>query len=86
MNVKFGVQSYCFRNTKDNEEVAAQVKRIGLDSVEVCGVHVDFQDASTYADVVSAYKNAGVEIISTGVNTISASEADRGLFEFAKIA
>ena len=86
MNVKFGVQSYCFRNTKENAEVAAQVTRIGLDSIELCGVHVNFQDVSSYSDVIAAYADAGVEIISTGVNTITAGEADRGLFEFAKIA
>jgi sugar phosphate isomerase/epimerase len=86
MDIKFGVQSYCFRNTKDNAAVAGLVKKIGLDSIEVCGVHVDFQDASSYKAAIDAYVAAGVEIISTGVNKINADEADRGLFEFAKLA
>jgi sugar phosphate isomerase/epimerase len=86
MDIKFGVQSYCFRNTKENAEVAELVKRIGLDSIEVCGVHVDFKDPSSYKAAVDAYATAGVEIISTGVNKINADDADRGLFEFAKLA
>lgn len=86
MDIKFGVQSYCFRNTKENAAVAELVKKIGLDSIEVCGVHVDFQDSSSYKAAVDAYAAAGVEIISTGVNTIKADASDRGLFEFAKLA
>ena len=86
MDIKFGVQSYCFRNTKKNADVAELVKRIGLNSIEVCGVHVDFQDASSYKAAIDAYADTGVEIISTGVNKINADEPDRGLFEFAKLA
>ena len=46
--------------------------------------HVDFQDASSYQAVIDAYSNAGVGIISTGVNKINANDNDRGLFEFSK--
>lgn len=86
MDIKFGVQSYCFRNEKDNAQVAEMVKSIGLDSIELCRVQVNFDDTSVYQGVVNAYKNAGVEIISTGVNKINADEQDRNLFEFAKEA
>lgn len=86
MEIKFGVQSWCFNKTKENAAVAAKVKGIGLDSIELCGAHVDFQDASCYQGVIDAYNNAGVEIISTGVNKINANEKDRGLFEFSKAA
>jgi len=86
MDIKFGVQSYCFHQTKDNAVVAGKVKKIGLDSIELCGAHIDFQDSSSYKEIIDIYSNAGVEIISTGVNGITGSETDRGLFEFLKAA
>ena len=86
MEIKFGVQSYCFRNTKNNVEVAAKVKEIGLNAIELCGIHVDFQDPGCYEAVIQDYRQAGVEIISTGVNGFTATAADRNLFEFCKAA
>lgn len=86
MNIDFGVQSYCFRNTKDNAETAAKVKEIGLDAIELCLIHVDFNDRDTYDEVLKAYRDAGVKIISTGVNKIEGNENDRNLFEFSKAA
>jgi hypothetical protein len=43
----FGVQSYCFRSIKDNADVAAAVKQIGLSKIEVCAVHATFADPSS---------------------------------------
>ncbi len=83
----FGVQSYCFRKTKDNTETAELVKQCGLDTVEVCRVQIDFSDTSTHKPAIEAYKNAGVKIASIGVNGIGADEAEaRKLFEFARAA
>ena len=48
MAIEFGVQSFCFRNTKDNVEVAKLVKEIGLDAIELCRLHVDFDNPEVY--------------------------------------
>lgn len=86
MKIKLGVQSYCFRKTLDNAAVAAQVKEIGLNSIEVCRVHVDFSNPATHAPGIAAYRQAGVEIISSGVNKINGNADDRRLFEFSAAA
>ena len=83
----FGVQSYCFRHFKDNKEVAAKVKEIGVSKIEVCAVHVDFNDPSGWDDAIAAYADAGVEIVSIGVQTFTGDvEKERQWFEFAKKA
>ena len=83
----FGVQSYCFRNTNDNAQTAELVKSCGLDTIEVCRVHVDFEDQTAHAPAIEAYRNAGVQLVSIGVNPIGADEAKaRCLFEFARKA
>ncbi len=86
MAIEFGVQSYCFRKTKDNAQVAEKVKEIGLDAIEICRVQVDFNNPECFSDAIKAYQDAGVKIISTGVNSISGDEKDRDLFEFVKAA
>ena len=86
MAIEFGVQSFCFRNTKESVEVAKLVKEIGLDAIELCRLHVDFDNPAVYQEIIDAYANAGVKIISTGVNKINANEADRNLFAFTKAA
>ncbi len=48
----FGVQSYCFRNFKNNADVAQKVREIGVDKIELCGVHADFNQPSAFKDVV----------------------------------
>lgn len=87
MKIRLGVQSYCFRNTSENAKVAEMVKEIGLKRIELCRLHPDFAKVELHAPAIAAYKNAGVEIISTGVNKISGDiAADRLLFDFAKAA
>lgn len=87
MSMRLSVQSYCFRGTKDNAAVAGMVKSCGLAAVEVSGVHADFKAPATFAGVVRTYREAGVAIVSAGVNTISGDEAkDRPLFEFTHAA
>jgi inosose dehydratase len=87
MSNRLSVQSFCFRGTKDNVAVAALVKQCGLAAIELCGVQVDFKAPATFAGVVRTYRDAGVAIVSAGVNGISGEEAkDRPLFEFIKAA
>lgn len=81
-----GVQSYCFRNFKDNKVVAKMVKELGINKIELCGVHVDFLDESKFKDVISIYKEEGIEIYSIGVQYFSNKEKDeRKYFEFTKM-
>jgi inosose dehydratase len=84
--VKLGVQSYCFRGFKDNRTVAKMVKDCGLDRIEICGVHCDFTDTARFKDVISIYKDAGVDICSIGVQGMSNSvDKERKFFEFIKM-
>lgn len=83
---EFGVQSYCFRNFKDNAVVAEMVKEIGLNSIEVCAVHADFSDLDSWKEIVEIYRNAGVSIISIGVQTFTGDERERVWFECAAAA
>jgi inosose dehydratase len=80
----FGVQSYCFREFKDNAEVAAKVREIGLNKVEVCGLHFDFQQSGKFKDVAKAYQDQGVSIVSIGVETFVGDEKERGALEAIK--
>lgn len=85
--MKLGLQSYCLRNTRSNEEVADRVRELGLDELELCAIHVDFQDSASFPGIVDLYNRMGVRISSSGVNLITGNEAsDRHLFEFAKLA
>jgi len=82
----FGVQSYCFRETKSNADVAAKILEIGVNKTELCGVHADFQNVSAFKDVAKIYKDAGVSIVSLGVETFVGDPKERNVFECASIA
>ena len=82
----FGVQSYCFRHFKDNKDVAAKVREIGVDKIEVCGVHADFSKPAEWADIVKIYQDAGVQVISLGVQTFTGNDAEKAWFECAALA
>lgn len=85
--MELGVQSYCFRGFKDNKVVAGMVKECGLDRIELCAVQCDFTDTSRFRDVIAAYKDAGVEICSIGVQGLNnEAEKERKYFEFLKMA
>ena len=71
----FGVQSYCFRNFKDNATLAEKIKAIGVNKTELCGVHADFNKPEAFGDVVAIHEKAGVKIVSLGVQTFAASDA-----------
>lgn len=84
--IGFGVQSYCFRHFKNNDSVAAKVRNIGLDRIEICGVHADFNSPDTFAEVVNSYHHAGVSIVSLGVQTFDGAPHERNWFECAAAA
>jgi len=89
MKFNFGVQSFCFHKTKEHAELVNQVKKIGLNAIELCHLHTDYDNPafpSEFADIVDVYQKAGVEIISLGVRTIKADSSDRLLFECARMA
>ena len=80
---RLSVQSFCFRGTRDNAAVAAMVRRCGISAIELCGVHVDFMAPAAFAVPIRAYRDAGVAIVSTGVNGIEADDGkNRPLFQF----
>ena len=78
---EFGVQSYCFRNFRDNEDVARKVREIGVNQIEICGAHGNFHDLASWKDVVKIYQDAGISIVSIGVETLVGDPKERDLFE-----
>ncbi len=84
--MKFGVQSYCFRHFKDNSEVARLTRRIGVERIELCGVHADFHNLKRFRDVVKTYHDTGVSIASIGVQTFTGEANERDWFECASEA
>lgn len=84
---ELAVQSYCFRGFKDNRQTAQKVKDIGVKAIELCGVHVDFGNAGTFDEAIKIYEDAGIRIVSIGVQGFSGNDAkERLYFEFAKKA
>jgi sugar phosphate isomerase/epimerase len=81
-----GVQSYCFRGFKAVPDLIAQVKALGLARTEVCGVHADFSDESTFDGVIAQFRHAGLQISSIGVQTFRGDPAEEKWFKFAKAA
>lgn len=82
-----GVQSYCFRNFKDNQQVAGMVRECSLSRIELCAVHARFQEPPTFEATIAPYREAGIRIGSMGVETFTDdADAARSRFEFAKAA
>ena len=82
----YGVQSFCFRHFKDNADVAQKVLDIGVQSIEVCAVHADFNNPEGWKDIVKTYNDKGVDIVSIGVQTFTGQDSDRDFFECAALA
>jgi sugar phosphate isomerase/epimerase len=84
---QLAVQSFCFCSFKENEKVIELVKESGYSSIELCAVHADFNDESSFDDIISLYRDSGIDIVSIGVESFKNDEAsDRKRFEFAKKA
>jgi sugar phosphate isomerase/epimerase len=79
----FGVQSWCFRHYQNNATVAEKAKAIGVDAVELCNFHASFDDPEAFKDVVKTYRDAGVEILSLGVQTFDGADTEKNWFECA---
>jgi sugar phosphate isomerase/epimerase len=84
--ISYGVQSYCFREFKDNAVVAKKVRDLGLTSIELCGVHANLNDPAETKKVAEIYQAAGVSILSIGVQTFAGDDAERAWFESAVAA
>lgn len=84
--IDFGVQSYCFRNFKDNAQVASKVRGIGLDKIELCGIHADFNKPEAFPEIVDIYSKAGVSIVSVGVQTFRGDDSEKEYFRCAAAA
>src|SRR5690606_19085916 len=72
---ELGIQSYCFRGFNDNAQVAERLKACGVARIELCGVHVAFEDEPSHQQVIDIYRDAGVTICSVGVENMSADAA-----------
>lgn len=83
--LQFGVQSWCFRNFKDNAICAKKVREIGLDRMEISGAHADFNKTDEFKKIVEIYKNEGIKLVSLGVQTFEGKDNERAWFECAKI-
>jgi sugar phosphate isomerase/epimerase len=82
-----GVQSYCFRHFKDSHKVAELTRQIGVDKIELCAVHANFDEPKAFADVLKIYESAGVSVVSIGVQTFTGDVGkERNWFECAKMA
>ncbi len=79
-NHKFGIQSYCFRAFKDNRKVIRLLRECGVSQIELCGIHADFTKPSSFADVVRLYQDAGVEIVSIGVQGLNGNKKTEAFF------
>ena len=84
---KLGVQSYCYREIRPLPDLVKAVRETGVDRLELCGVHIDFNNVESHAPVVRALQEGGLTIVSSGVNGVAADEAkSRPLFAFSKAA
>ena len=82
-----GVQSWCFRTYKTNEEVIREIKACGANGVELCGVHADFKNPAIFADVIRTYRKGGVKILSIGVQgLVGNAKVEESFFKFVKLA
>ena len=86
-DTQLAVQSYCFREFKDNAVAAEKTRSVGLAAIELCGVHVDFQAPQGFGGVVQTYRERQIGIVSAGVNTLGGhEETDRSFFDFLQEA
>ena len=87
VQTQLGVQSWCFRNFKSPAALIEQVKAIGLSRVELCAVHADFNNESSFESTIAQFKSAGVQITSIGVQTFSGNEkTEENWFKFCQLA
>lgn len=82
-----GVQSYCFRGFKSNDEVIREMRKCGVDKIEICGIHADFSNPDKFEQQVKPYSDAGIGILSLGVvGLANKPETEESIFACAKRA
>jgi inosose dehydratase len=85
MTQTLAVQSWCFRDFKPLPDFFAKLKACGVSATEVCGVHANFTDSSTWKSTFDQFNTAGVKIVCIGVETMTGDVArDKPRFEFCK--
>lgn len=84
---QLGVQSWCFRTYKTNQEVINAVKNSGLDAIELCPVHIDPTNSAAVDTALQMYRDNGITVTAYGVtNFVNDEAAVRPLYELAKKA
>jgi inosose dehydratase len=87
MTQPIAIQSYCFRHFKALPGFIEQLKSTGVSATEICGVHADFADPSTFGATIEPFHAAGIEIVAIGVEKLTGViDVDRPRFEFCKAA
>lgn len=87
MNQPIAIQSWCYRHFKEVPSFIEQLKSTGVNATELCGVHANFSDHSTFAPVIDKFKRAGVQLVCIGVEYLSGDPTkDRPRFEFCRAA
>lgn len=87
MNQPLAIQSWCFRHFKAIPDFLPKLKAAGVNATEVCGVHANFADPASAADLLARFKQAGVKIVAIGVEYLSGDYAtDKPRFEWCKNA
>jgi len=82
-----GVQSWCFRTYRTNDELIAALQACGLNAIELCGVHLDITDAAAVATALALYRQQAITITSFGISGFSNDEEQvRPLLAFARQA
>jgi inosose dehydratase len=85
MNQTIAIQSWCFRHFKAVPDFITQLKATGVSATELCALHANFNDTSTFAESKKTYESAGVKIVAIGVETMTGDPAkDKPKFEFCK--
>jgi inosose dehydratase len=87
MNQPIAMQSYCYRGFKPLPAFFEQLKNTGISATEVCAVHANFGDPSTFEGVIAQFGKADIKIVAIGVERMTGDpEKDRPRFEFCKHA
>ncbi|HVS73649.1 MAG TPA: sugar phosphate isomerase/epimerase [Phycisphaerae bacterium] len=81
-----GVQSWCFREFVPLDALIAQLRALGLPCVEICERHADFSDEASFERVIGAFRAAGIQISSIGVQTFHGEPREESWFRFCKMA
>jgi sugar phosphate isomerase/epimerase len=83
MDHRLGVQSFTYR-TFDLDGICRELDGSAVESIELCGVHVDpGADDETVASVRSRLADVGVDVCGFGVHDFDAPDEVRDVFAFA---